>query len=164
VKSATHIRFGASGLKLRLTKSTSRAAPWTGMVYGHARGCVDLARTRSSSFRSGLAQRDGSTGAASCQSWVIRRRYRATTESRLTPGDLVPTPGSAGTFASPRIRGYVRRPWPGNGSATHRRRRERRDVCVAHRPRGVDAAAHRLNASNRPASSGSLSAAPRGIG
>ena len=25
----------------------------------------------------------------------------ATTESRLTPGDLVPTPGSAGTLASP---------------------------------------------------------------
>jgi hypothetical protein len=74
--------------------------------------------------------------------------------------DLVRTPGPAGTLASP---GYVVM-FGGHRlavTAPQRRRRERRDVCVTHRPTGVDAAAHRLTAASiRPASPGSMSTAP----
>ena len=68
----------------------------------------------------------------------------ATSESLLSPG----RPGSDSRLRRharlSRTRGHVHRPRPGGGGATHRRRRQGRDLRVAQQRRGVGSAAHRL--------------------
>ena len=75
----------------------------------------------------------------------------ATTEPRISPGDLVLTPGSDGTLASPGHVGMFHRPRPGGGGATHRRCRESRDLRIAHRTGPVSTATHHLSPSGRNA-------------